>query len=151
MTVDELGAYGLAEMEPAAIDQFLESQSVGVLGLPATPPYVVPMSYAYADGDLYLTYVVGGSSRKTELTEAAETASFLVFSVETMFSWRSVTLVGEPVAVPQRQWGELSETLADVWRPELFRTGGTDVRIYRLEVTDRTGIEHTDLAPAHRE
>jgi hypothetical protein len=151
MTVTALEGYGLNQMSDESIHEFLDAQSVGVLGLPAeSGPYMVPMSYAY-DGErsLYFTYLEGERSRKTELTEVAGTATFVVFSVETMFNWRSVTLQGELVAVPQRHWDDLAELLAGTWRPELFQTGGAalTVEIYRLDVDDWTGIEHTDLAP----
>lgn len=151
MTTDELKRYGLEEMREDEIDQFLEVQSIGVLGLPGeTQPYLLPLSYGY-DGDdsLYFVYVLGGESRKEQLTETAESAQFLVYSADTLFNWESVLLDGTFEKLPPSEWGEIAELLEDTWRPEIFRTANTsrNVKIYRFEVTDASGIKHTGLSP----
>lgn len=150
MTVGELKRYGLEEMREEEIDQFLECESTGVLGLPADGlPYLVPLSYAYdGDSSLYFTYVLGAESTKEELTAAAAGARFLVHQVDSMFSWRSVLLDGTFESVRPSDWGEIADLLEDVWRPEVFRIASTsrNVKIYEFEITDRTGIKHTGLS-----
>ncbi len=92
MTVDDLAEYGMERMDDDDIVSFLSTRSFGVLGLSAEEtPYLIPMSYGF-DGEsrLYFGYVVGSQSRKAELSDRADAASFLVYSVETMFHWQSV-------------------------------------------------------------
>ena len=151
MTIDELAAYGLERMDDEEVADFLATQSIGVLGLPAdTAPYLLPLSYAY-DGEqrLYFTYLLGENSRKGQLTERAELARFLVYSAETMFSWRSLLLEGPIESVPEAQWGSLEDVLNEAWRPELFRNASVArrVKLYRLDIAEKTGVKHTGLAP----
>ncbi|MEF8937905.1 pyridoxamine 5'-phosphate oxidase family protein [Halobacteriaceae archaeon SHR40] len=151
MTVEELKRYGLEEMRDEEIEQFLESQAIGVLGLPApAQPYLLPLSYAYdGESSLYFTYVLGEESRKQQLTEQADTAPFLVYDAETMFDWRSVLLTGTFEKLPPSEWGDLADVLDTAWRPEVFTTSSTSgqTRVYEFAVTEQSGIKHTDLAP----
>ena len=152
MSVDELQAYGLAEMTDKEVQSFLSSQKTGVLGLPTDDtPYLLPLSFGY-DGDtrLYFTYLQGSSSRKATLSEAAETASFLVYTVDTMYNWQSVLLSGRISVVPESAWDELEELLSDVWRPALLDTASLsgDIAVYEFRVDERTGIKHQGLPPA---
>lgn len=149
MTVSELERYGLETMGRAEIDAFLDSQSVGVLGLSADPvPYLLPLSFGYDGESLYFTYLLGEESTKEQLTEQTERASFLVYSAETRFNWRSVLIEGEFRKVPPHHWSDLSDVLAGAWRPELFQTASPSrhVQIYALDVTEVDGIKHTGLA-----
>jgi nitroimidazol reductase NimA-like FMN-containing flavoprotein (pyridoxamine 5'-phosphate oxidase superfamily) len=149
MTVSELERYGLETMRRAEIDAFLDSQSVGVLGLSDDPvPYLLPLSYGYDGESLYFTYLLGEQSTKEDLTEAAERGSFLVFSAETRFNWRSVLVEGTFRSIPPHHWGDLADTLDGAWRPEVFQTASPsrNVRIYALDVTEVAGIKHTGLA-----
>lgn len=149
MSVEELRDHGLEVMGEDERQAFLDEQDVGVLGLPAPDgPYLLPMSYAVEGSSLYVTYWQGSSSRKTELTERAEVASFLVYSVETMFDWRSVALSGTMTAVPETHWGDLEAVLEDTWRPDLLRNSSISgrPRIYRFDVVEAMGIKHTGLA-----
>lgn len=140
-------------MREETIEAFLASHSLGVLGLPADGgPYLVPLSYAYDDGTLYFTFLLGAESRKERLAEEAGRGTFLVYSAETAFSWQSVLLEGEFRKVPPSEWGDLGETLAGAWRPELFETASPsrNVAIYAFDVVDASGIKHTGLAPGMR-
>ena len=151
MTVDELKKYGIEEMRTEEMVRFLETQSTGVLGLPASAdPYLLPLSFAFdGESSLFFTYLLGAESRKEMLTEQAETGKFLVYAAETMFNWRSVLLSGRFEAVPPSEWGDLSELFEGVWRPDLFQTANTsrNVTIYKFEITDWSGIKHMGLAP----
>lgn len=152
MTISELKPYGVEEMRDEEITTFLDSQSVGVLGLPAeAAPYLLPISYAF-DGDsaLYFTYVLGEDSQKETLTEQTEQARFLLYSADTMFNWESVLLEGTFDELRPSRWGDISDLLEDVWRPEVFNTSKTarNVKIYEFRVSERSGIKHTGLAPA---
>jgi nitroimidazol reductase NimA-like FMN-containing flavoprotein (pyridoxamine 5'-phosphate oxidase superfamily) len=151
MTITELKKYGLEEMRDEEVTAFLENQSVGVLGL-ASPdgPYLVPLSYAYdGESSLYFTYVLGEDSQKGTLTADAERARFLVYSVDTMFNWQSVLLTGTFTDLPPSQWGDISELLDSVWRPEIFQTSKTshNITIYEFSVEEQSGIKHSGLAP----
>jgi len=149
MTVPELKPYGLETMRREEIDTFLDSQSVGILGLSDGPvPYLLPLTYGYDGESLYFTYLLGAESHKEELTEQVDRGSFLVYSAETRFNWRSVFLEGEFRKIPPRRWGDLSDVLDGAWRPELFQTASPsrNVKIYALDVVDVTGIKHTGLA-----
>jgi hypothetical protein len=56
MTIDELGEYGMQQMDDEEIETFLELQSQGVLGLPTEgAPYLIPMSYGF-DGGSHLYF-----------------------------------------------------------------------------------------------
>ncbi|MFC7132640.1 MULTISPECIES: pyridoxamine 5'-phosphate oxidase family protein [Salinibaculum] len=150
MTIDELGEFGMERMDEAAIEEFLTSHGFGVLALPTDgAPYVVPMSFGYDGGTtLYFTYVVGEESQKADLTEAAEAATFLAYSAESAFSWRSVVLTGTVTEVPQNEWARHAEMMDDnAWHPDIFeRAMETErIRIYRFDVDDWSGIRHTGL------
>jgi nitroimidazol reductase NimA-like FMN-containing flavoprotein (pyridoxamine 5'-phosphate oxidase superfamily) len=151
MTVDELEGYGLERLSDAEIDAFLTNQRMGVLGLPTdNGPYMLPLSFGF-DGTsrLYFTYVGGGESRKARLSERADHASFLVYSAESPYNWESVFLTGRLEAVPEREWDELDDVLADAWRPGVIEdaTAGAAVTVYALAIAERNGIKHTGLPP----
>lgn len=152
MSVEELQEVGMSRMSGSDIDQFLASQEVGVLSLPAEgAPYALPLSFTY-DGEsaVYFTYLLGADSRKEGLTESAELACFLVYSVDSAFQWESVLVSGPIEAVPREDWEQLG--FEQPWRPDLFEqadlSGG--VRVYRLTIDERIGIKHTGLPPGFR-
>ncbi|MDG5760208.1 pyridoxamine 5'-phosphate oxidase family protein [Natronococcus sp. A-GB1] len=152
MSIDELREYGLVEMDDAEIRNFLSSRKAGVLGLPDDEaPYLLPLSFGY-DGDsrLYFTYLLGSSSRKESLTETAKAASFLAFSVDTMYNWESVLLTGRLSAVPESSWDDLEGVLDDAWRPGLFESAALSgsVAVYEFRVDEQRGIKHQGLPPA---
>jgi hypothetical protein len=151
MTVDELGEHGVVRMDDDHVREYLSSQSVGVLALPGDEaPHMRPMSYGY-DGEsrLYFTYVVGTESRKTELSDRAEAARFLVYSAETPFNWRSVLLTGELGEVPDDERESVLATTEIPWRPDLFERAGEteETRLYEFRIRERVGIKHVGLPP----
>lgn len=151
MTVDELGEIGMARMDDEEIHDFLAAQGTGVLGLPAPEsPYLVPLSFGYDGGEtLYFTYVLGGESRKAQLSDQADVARFLVYHAETPFSWRSVLLTGSIEVVPDEDFIHAKDTMENAWRPDLLEgadlSGG--VELYQFVITDRSGMKHTGLPP----
>ncbi|MDS0477154.1 pyridoxamine 5'-phosphate oxidase family protein [Natrinema sp. 1APR25-10V2] len=154
MSVDELQEYGLEKMSDTEIRNFLSSQKTGVLGLPEEDaPYLLPLTFGY-DGEtrLYFTFLLGSSSRKRALSEAADAASFLVFKVDTMYNWESALLRGSITAVPESEWDSLEEVLSETWRPELFDTAtlSGEVSVYEFSIDEQTGIKHQGLPPALR-
>lgn len=154
MTTEELKRYGLENMRREEIDAFLETQSLGVLGLPGEQaPYLVPLSFAFdGDSELYFTYLLGDESEKERLTETTERARFLVYSADTLFNWESVLLEGTFEVVPPSEWGDITEEFEEVWRPELFRTADTsrNLKIYAFELLDSSGIKHTGLPSQYK-
>ncbi len=151
MTVEELEEYGMERMEDERVERFLSSHSIGVLGLPTEDaPYLLPMSYGYDGGTrLYFYFIVSEKSRKVELLEQAETASFLVYAAETMFNWQSVSLTGTVQELSDKKRAELSGDQEPRWRPEFFDTASETerTRLYEFRVDDWTGIEHASLPP----
>jgi nitroimidazol reductase NimA-like FMN-containing flavoprotein (pyridoxamine 5'-phosphate oxidase superfamily) len=155
MAIAQLREYGLEQMDDESIREFVAAQSVGVLGLPMDQaPYLLPMSFAF-DGDsrLYFTYLLGPSSRKQALSDRADYARVLVYSVETMFNWRSVLLTGSLTEVPESEWSDLEDVLTTAWRPELFETArlSGDVSVYEFTIESQSGIRHTGLASGFKE
>nr|WP_243863970.1 pyridoxamine 5'-phosphate oxidase family protein [Brooklawnia cerclae] len=60
------------------ISRFLETQRVGILGLPADDyPYAVPVNYVYLDGSVYFHGM--GSGRKVGMLEAEPKVCFTVY------------------------------------------------------------------------
>jgi nitroimidazol reductase NimA-like FMN-containing flavoprotein (pyridoxamine 5'-phosphate oxidase superfamily) len=153
MTTEDLKPYGLEEMRDEDIENFLDSQSTGVLGLPGDEvPYLLPLSYGYdGDSSLYFTYLLGEESEKERRTEAAERASFLVYSAETLFNWRSVLLEGRFERLEPSEWSDIAEYLDGVWRPEIFKTATTErnVGIYEYTIETWSGLRHTGLSPQY--
>jgi nitroimidazol reductase NimA-like FMN-containing flavoprotein (pyridoxamine 5'-phosphate oxidase superfamily) len=151
MTTEELERIGVERMDDEAIEGFLSSRSIGVLGLPhGDVPYLLPLSFAY-DGErsLYFTYLVGPESRKQELSERADRAVFLVYDASSKFMWQSVQVTGTLTEVPATEWEDLEDVLADTWRPAIFEpteyAGG--IAVYRFDVTEWAGFKQTGLPP----
>lgn len=151
MTVDELTTYGMERMDDDEVEAFLSSRGMGVLGFPDEDrPYLLPMSYGYDGGPrLYFFYVLGDSSRKEALSRRAETASFLVYSAETMYNWRSVQLAGTIRPVPDDERASLRDRQTPSWRPELFETASETERtgLYEFRIEEWTGLKQTGLPP----
>ncbi|MDQ2052402.1 pyridoxamine 5'-phosphate oxidase family protein [Natronolimnohabitans sp. A-GB9] len=152
MSIDELQEFGLNEMTDDEIRNFLSSRKTGVLSLPDEGgPYLFPISYGYdEDSRLYFTYLEGEESRKATLSEAADAASFLVYTVDTMYNWQSVLLSGRLSTVPESEWDEIDDYLSDVWRPDLFEDVDLsgEVQVFEYRIDDYTGIKHQGLPPA---
>lgn len=151
MTVDDLQDYGLKQMNDDEIRSFLSNQRMGVIGLPTGEvPYMLPMSFGFdGDSNLYFTFIGGPDSRKLELMEQTERARFLVYSVETMFTWESAMLVGTVEQIAEDEWEELQDVINVAWRPEVFQSASedTDIAVYRFHIEELDGIKHTGLPP----
>ncbi|MFP8953704.1 pyridoxamine 5'-phosphate oxidase family protein [Natrialbaceae archaeon A-arb3/5] len=155
MTVDELTEYGMERMDDDDIVRFLSTQSLGVLGLPTeATPYLIPMSYGF-DGEsrLYFGFVTGSQSRKADLSEQTDSATFLVYSAETMFHWRSVLMTGTLRKLPPEASSKAADVEGPMWRPELFetmtKTEGN--QYYELQIDEWTGLRHAIEPPAFTE
>jgi len=132
-------------MNDQQIRDFLLEQGVGVLGLSDEDlPYLIPMSFGY-DGEstLYFLFLLfGAETRKETLSDQSERATFAVYSVESAFEWRSVTLSGEITAVPDDGWESLQTSMENAWHPNLFSsaTPQRGVQGYQLSIEEWTGI-----------
>jgi len=155
MVVDELEPFGMLEMDDDDIEQLLDSQRVGVLGLPTDgAPSLRPLSYWFDGEDaLYFVYVLGSESRKERLTDSAAAARFLVYSVETTFNWRSVLLTGPVERVSEAERTALEERMDTSWRPELFERASESkaTALYRFDIDEWAGIKQLELPPELRE
>lgn len=98
---------------------------------------------------LYFTYLPGSKSRKNTLSEAADTAKFFVYKVDTPYNWESVRLTGRLAAVPEPEWDALEEISHAAWRPAVFESAtlSGDVNVYEFRIDERTGIKHQGLPP----
>lgn len=154
MSVEELEEAGLVRMDDGEIRDFLLSQRVGVLGLPTgSEPYTIPISFGYdGESSLYFLYLLGGSSRKEELTDRAERASFLVYDATSSFVWESVQLTGTIGQVPADEWEDSNAALDTAWRPDVFESAALSrgIDVYRFAIEERSGLKHTGLPPALR-
>lgn len=155
MTVDELDAFGMRRMDEDDIDTTLANQRIGVLAVPTDgAPSMRPLSYWYDGEDaVYFVYVLAGDSEKRRLTDAADAAGFLVYSVETTFNWRSVLLTGTVSAVSDAEREALEERMDIGWRPDLFERAAESetTAIYRFDIAERSGIKQLELPPELRE
>lgn len=153
MTIDELSEHGMHRMDDQEIEQFLSIQSLGVLALPAEDePYQVPLSYGYDGGSkLYFFYVVGKESRKQELSEQAQSASFLVYTAETAFHWRSVSLKGTLRALSEDERADVTDAQMPTWRPKLIETASEReaTRFWEFRIEESTGISHDTEPPSY--
>lgn len=155
MTVSELREHGLEWMDENAVREFVRTQDTGVLGLPTGDvPYLLPLSFGY-DGDrsLYFTYLASPESRKQELTSRADRAGFLIYSVDSAFSWESVLLQGTIREVPESRWEAVQDVLADAWHPHLLEsaTASSTVSVHEFSIEDQSGIRHTGLPAGFRD
>ena len=149
MTVEDLEAFGLEPMDDEEIRSFLVAKSVGVLGLPGEGgPVLRPMSYGYDGSALYLRFVLGTDSEKRPQS-AASAASFLVYSAETAFNWRSVVVEGTLSVVPESEQDRVAQSVDIAWRPDLLERAAAEIEtdLYVLDITDRAGVKHPGLPP----
>jgi nitroimidazol reductase NimA-like FMN-containing flavoprotein (pyridoxamine 5'-phosphate oxidase superfamily) len=152
MTVESLEKLGIEHMSEENIENFLKSQGVGILALPTDgAPYIFPLSFGY-DGKkrLYFTFVTSDSSEKAELTSEGGEASFLIYTAESPFSWRSVVCQGTVSEVPREDWGDHDEAMADnAWHPDLFERAFEleEILVYQFEIEEWSGLRHAGLPP----
>ena len=152
MTVDKLEALGIEHMSDESITDFLSSQGVGILALPTDgAPYILPLSFGYDDQRrLFFTYVDGNDSMKASLSAEDDHASFLVYTAESPFSWRSVVCRGTLREVPRADWPAHSAAMADnAWHPDLFERAFeiADVLVYQFDIEEWSGLRHAGLPP----
>ncbi|MFC7131890.1 MULTISPECIES: pyridoxamine 5'-phosphate oxidase family protein [Salinibaculum] len=145
MLEDIIEESNTARMSDAQIREYLLAQGVGVLGLPdAEFPYLIPMSFGY-DGEstLYFLFLLfGGDTQKESLSDRSARATFVVYSAESKFEWRSVILKGTIAPVPNEEFGELQEAMENAWHPDLFSSASPQrgVQGYKLEIEESNGI-----------
>jgi len=92
-----MGSTTATALDREAIEEFLGSQSTGVLSLAReNDSYAVPVAFTFEpdSGDFYFRLGYAPGSRKREYVETTARATFVV-AAETEFGWRSVVARGE--------------------------------------------------------
>ncbi|MFQ3318527.1 MAG: nitroimidazol reductase NimA-like FMN-containing flavoprotein [Natronomonas sp.] len=131
MPTDELDDLHGETLSNAERDAFLEASGVGVLALAdGDDAYGLPISYGY-DGEAERLFFVflkpGAESRKEAYAEATDSASFVVYDVDSEHEWTSVVLDGELRPVDEHEWDDLSTVLErNAWYPDLFSAADPD-------------------------
>ncbi len=156
MGASNLEPYGMHWMDDDDIGKTLTNQNVGVLGLATEGgPCLRPLSYWFDEESdaLYFLYLAGTDSQKKKLTDRADRAQFLVYSIETTFNWRSVLVTGTIEAVPDSDRAAIEEEMEISWRPDLLEraTESRTTELYRLDIEEWTGIKQLELPPELRE
>ena len=117
------------ELSRDEIDDLLASQLVGRLGLiEGEVPYVVPISYAYRDGDIYAHSAQG---RKLDALRSHPEVCFEVDDVVSVDEWRSVIAWGTFEQLLGAEAREGLDVLLDRLRPP---AGATDAEHPGAEV-----------------
>jgi nitroimidazol reductase NimA-like FMN-containing flavoprotein (pyridoxamine 5'-phosphate oxidase superfamily) len=62
-----------------------------------------------------------------------EIAAFLAYSAESPYNWESVSVTGRLEPVPESEWDDIDDLLAEAWRPGL--------------IEEWSGVKHTGLPP----
>ncbi|WP_431218974.1 pyridoxamine 5'-phosphate oxidase family protein [Leifsonia xyli] len=111
------------ELTRDEIDDVLSEQTVGRLGLvDGSTPYVVPISYAYRDGDVYAHSAQG---RKLDALRAHPEICFEVDDVVSIDEWTSVIAWGTFEQLLGSEAREGMDYLLDRFRP-LAAASGTE-------------------------
>lgn len=112
----------LTELSRDEIDDILTGQIVGRLGMvEGSTPYVVPISYAYRDGDIYAHSAQG---RKLAALRAHPDVCFEVDDVTTVDDWCSVIGWGRFEQLVGADAREGLEVLVDRFRPVVADSAG---------------------------
>ena len=139
----------LGELNEAQIEQLLRDEVVGRIGCHSAGfGYVVPITYAYADG---CVYGHSGPGRKIAMMRANPHVCFEVDHLDDMRNWRSVIawgtyeeLAGEEAAAAMRLLIERLRPLAtsETGQPPRAHardTAGSAAVLYRLRLDEKTG------------
>lgn len=125
-------------MDDEEIDEFLRDQGVGLLSLAKDgDAYAVPISFGYDGGDRLYFFLLrfGDSSRKLDFSEHTDTATFVVYDVETPDRWRSVIVSGKIGRVPEDRYDDMEDVMFDnAWSARLFPYGEPITEIVRAEL-----------------
>ena len=135
------------ELSRDEIDDLLASQVVGRLGLTdGDVPYVVPISYAYRDGDIYAHSAQG---RKLEALRSHPEVCFEVDDVVSVDEWRSVIAWGSFEQLLGAEAREGLDVLLDRLRPPAEAGGGqhpgAEVGMVRTLDIPRTAVAGAEL------
>jgi nitroimidazol reductase NimA-like FMN-containing flavoprotein (pyridoxamine 5'-phosphate oxidase superfamily) len=154
MTLPELTAYGMHELDSDTIEKTLSRKSIGVLGISTdAAPLMRPLCFWYnGESALYFVYVLGAESQKATLSDQADVAGFLVYDIETTFNWRSVLLTGTIERVPRDEREAIEADIEIGWRPNVFERASASetTALYRFTITEQTGIQQLTLPPELR-
>jgi hypothetical protein len=105
------------ELTEAEMDDLLSTEMVGRLGvLVEGRPYIVPISYAFKDGSVYLHSAQG---LKVDAMRSIPDVCFEVDHVESLSHWTSVIAYGTFEQVLGTEAAEAMSVLLDRFRPML--------------------------------
>jgi nitroimidazol reductase NimA-like FMN-containing flavoprotein (pyridoxamine 5'-phosphate oxidase superfamily) len=161
----------LKTMSREQIDEFLNSQRVGLLSLAdGTSAYAVPLGYSYDGKDIYLT--IGNKGRKMGYINSCRNVCFVVywmqdnFGVKTGMSYKSVICDGvleqvtEPKAItkvvrdaekhlgfPEGTWDGLLKTTLEnpsnscFWKINVTRIGSQAVNDFKEGAGEQGSVQ----------
>ncbi|MDN4596814.1 pyridoxamine 5'-phosphate oxidase family protein [Leifsonia virtsii] len=137
----------LMELTRDEIDDVLADQIVGRLGLvDGSTPYVVPISYAYRDGDIYAHSAQG---RKLDALRSHPEVCFEVDDVSSVDDWRSVIAWGFFEQLVGADAREGLDILLDRFRPVFAEAGaehpGAEIGMMRTLDIPRSASAGPDL------
>lgn len=137
-----------AELHPDEIEAVLHRHHVGRLAcLVDGRPYVVPITYAYADGVVYAHTMPG---RKLAAMRADPRVAFEVDERWGDLTWRSVVAEGTfEELTDEVERREALRHLAGTF-PDVSRASGGGA-LFRLRLTGKTGRSVRRSSPARRE
>lgn len=138
-------------MDAVAIDEFLETQSTGVLTLAKDDDgYGIPVSFAYDAGEssIYVRLGYAPESQKREYVDAADRVSFVVYD-QTDDGWKSVVARGELEEVAESSLQSyVGEAMRDLDIPffTVFDRPASDIefKLTRLAIDELDG--HAELS-----
>lgn len=145
------------QMSESEIEHVLEEHGHGVLALAKEDTsYAVPMSFAYSSEDecIYLYALqFGNTSKKIEFLDRTETATFVVYSVESRNEWRSVIVTGTASEIEEAEFKSISNISNEQYVDELLKESAwfpmfespmepiTDTSRYMLAIEEKTGLQ----------
>lgn len=153
----------ILELEQNEIEELVSRNRVGRLGVSVNDqPYVVPVSYAYHEGKIYIH---SGRGKKTQYLEKNPRVCFQTDEIYGNGSWKSVIVYGkakfvedfqrglrilfekffepfmgeEDAAIARERMENFLSTVSGIRAPPSDEGGGVQFYVYEIEIEEMTG------------